>query len=160
MSDASTGRHVLLLTVDNKPGVLSRITGLFTRRGYNIESLITGPTEDDAVYHITATMLGSPDEVALLARQLARIMEVISIRTDLDKTIAYAVSERLLIKVRRPADGTLPLPHSARVVRTGDSTVAVEITGSEEELLAARDALAPYGILETLHSGAMLLPLE
>ena len=160
MPDASTGRHVLLLTVDNQPGVLSRITGLFTRRGYNIESLITGPTEDASVYHITVTMIASPDEVALLARQLARIMEVITIRTDLDRTMAYAVSERLLLKVRRPADGTLPLPRGARVVRAGDSTVAVEITGSEEQLLAARDALAPFGILETLHSGAMLLPLE
>ncbi|MCQ2423666.1 MAG: acetolactate synthase small subunit [Clostridia bacterium] len=159
MSDATAGRHVLLLTVDNKPGVLSRITGLFTRRGYNIESLITGPTEDGAVYHITVTMLGTADEVALLARQLARIMEVITIRTDLDKTKLYAVSERLLLKIRRPT-GELPLPAGARVVASGDGAVAVEITGSEGELAAARDALAPYGILETLHSGAMLLPLD
>ena len=75
-------RHLIMAKVDNRPGVLSRITGLFTRRGYNIESLVTGMTASPDVYHITVTVIGTDDDVALLARQLERCMEVIDVKCD------------------------------------------------------------------------------
>ncbi|MCR5262286.1 MAG: acetolactate synthase small subunit [Clostridiales bacterium] len=157
-----TNKHIIIMRVDNKPGVLSRIAGLFTRRGYNIDSLVTGPTEDPAVYQMTITVIGERDIIDLLIRQLGRVTEVIDVCcADGDD---YVKSEIMLLRVKCAAGTRAAMLKAAEILKTeiaamdGDSMV-LKVTGDDVRHRTVIEAFSEYGIERVIRSGAVSIGL-
>src|SRR3954464_12242739 len=135
-----TGRkHVLSVLVENKPGVLTRISGLFARRGFNIDTLAVGPTDDPTISRITITLDGAAHPIDQVTKQLHKLINVIRIRDlEPDETIAR---EMALFKVN--ADGQtrgeimqLADIFRARIVDVSSRTVTIEVTGTDGKIEA------------------------
>ena len=157
---ALTGRkHVLSLLVENRPGVLARIAGLFSRRGFNIESLAVGPTENPDLSRMTIVVEAASQPLEQITKQLNKLIEVIKI-VELDT--AAVQRELLLVKVRAPlADRGQVLQTAelfrAHVVDVNTDTVTLEATGTPDKLQALLAVLAPLGIKEMAQSGTVAL---
>ena len=155
-----TGRkHIISLLVENKPGVLARIAGLFARRGFNIDSLAVGPTEHPEVSRMTIVVNVEESPLEQVTKQLNKLIEVIKI-VELDT--AAVQRELLLVKVRAPlADRQQVLQTAelfrARVVDVNTDTVTLEATGTPDKLQALLAVLAPLGIKEMAQSGTVAL---
>ncbi|HEY4007697.1 MAG TPA: acetolactate synthase small subunit [Pseudonocardia sp.] len=148
--------HTLSVLVENKPGVLARVSGLFSRRGFNIESLAVGPTELPEVSRMTIVV--SVDELPLeqVTKQLNKLVNVIKI-VELETAVSVQ-RELLLIKVR--ADATVRSQvletvqlFRAKVVDVAPEALTVEATGTSDKLNALLRMLEPYGIREMVKSG-------
>lgn len=148
--------HTLSVLVENKPGVLARVAGLFSRRGFNIESLAVGPTENPEVSRMTIVV--AVDELPLeqVTKQLNKLINVIKI-VELEKATAVQ-RELLLVKVR--ADATVRSQvletvqlFRAKVVDVSPEAVTVEATGASEKIQALLRMLEPYGVREIVQSG-------
>lgn len=153
-------RHTLSILVQDQPGVLARISALFSRRAYNIESLAVGTTETEGVSRMTVVV--NVDEHALeqITKQLNKLINVLKI-VELDDTTAIA-RQLMLIKVKaddktRGAVLELVELFRAKVVDVGTDAVTVEATGSVDKLEAFLEVLAPYGIKEIVQSGVVAL---
>jgi acetolactate synthase I/III small subunit len=153
-------RHTLSVLVENKPGVLARVAGLFSRRGFNIESLAVGPTEVSEVSRMTIVV--AVDELPLeqVTKQLNKLINVIKI-VELEPAISVQ-RELLLVKVR--ADATVRSQvletvqlFRAKVVDVAPEAVTVEATGTTDKLTALLRMLEPYGIREMVQSGMVAL---
>jgi acetolactate synthase-1/3 small subunit len=149
-------RHTLSVLVENKPGVLARVAGLFSRRGFNIESLAVGPTEVPEVSRMTIVV--AVDELPLeqVTKQLNKLINVIKI-VELEPAISVQ-RELLLVKVR--ADATVRSQvletvqlFRAKVVDVAPEALTVEATGTTDKLTALLRMLEPYGIREMVKSG-------
>ena len=149
-------RHTLSVLVENKPGVLARVAGLFSRRGFNIESLAVGPTEVTEVSRMTIVV--AVDELPLeqVTKQLNKLINVIKI-VELEPAVSVQ-RELLLVKVR--ADATVRSQvletvqlFRAKVVDVAPEAVTVEATGTSDKLAALLRMLEPYGIREMVKSG-------
>jgi acetolactate synthase I/III small subunit len=149
-------RHTLSVLVENKPGVLARVAGLFSRRGFNIESLAVGPTEVTEVSRMTIVV--AVDELPLeqVTKQLNKLINVIKI-VELEPAISVQ-RELLLVKVR--ADATVRSQvletvqlFRAKVVDVAPEALTVEATGTTDKLTALLRMLEPYGIREMVKSG-------
>jgi len=153
-------KHTIVAKVDNKPGVVSRISGLFTRRGYNIESLVTGVTTDPSVYHLTITLNGTEEEIQLLTNQLGRIMEVIEVySTD---NVPHVTREYMLIKVACDQSRRVDLLKLAdimacKTVSLTETSVIIEATGDFQRLSTVLRSFEPFGVIEAVRSGAVSL---
>ena len=162
MLNTQKDKHIIIARVDNKPGVVSRMSGLFTRRGYNIESLVTGMTEDASVYNMTITMIGTEEEVRLLIHQLEHIMEVIEVYTAAEKKCV--TRELMFIKLWCGADKRAEAMSIARSIRLNVAGVApdrilFEVCGDEAALQSAAAAFDRLGRLEIVRSGALTVSL-
>jgi acetolactate synthase-1/3 small subunit len=153
-------RHTLSVLVENKPGVLARVAGLFSRRGFNIESLAVGPTEHSEISRMTIVV--SVDELPLeqVTKQLNKLVNVIKI-VELDPA-ASVQRELLLVKVR--ADATVRSQvletvqlFRAKVVDVSPEAVTVEATGTADKLDALLRMLEPYGVREMVQSGMVAI---
>jgi acetolactate synthase-1/3 small subunit len=149
-------RHTLSVLVENKPGVLARVAGLFSRRGFNIESLAVGPTEVAEVSRMTIVV--AVDELPLeqVTKQLNKLINVIKI-VELEPAISVQ-RELLLVKVR--ADATVRSQvletvqlFRAKVVDVAPEALTIEATGTTDKLTALLRMLEPYGIREMVKSG-------
>jgi acetolactate synthase-1/3 small subunit len=149
-------RHTLSVLVEDRPGVLARVAGLFSRRGFNIESLAVGPTEVPEVSRMTIVV--AVDELPLeqVTKQLNKLIHVLKI-VELEPTISVQ-RELLLVKVR--ADATVRSQvletvqlFRAKVVDVAPEAVTVEATGTTDKLNALLRMLEPYGIREMVKSG-------
>jgi acetolactate synthase-1/3 small subunit len=152
--------HTLSVLVEDKPGVLARISGLFSRRGYNIQSLAVGPTEEAGISRMTICV--SVDEFPLeqVTKQLNKLVNVIKI-VELEPTTSVQ-RELVMLKVR--ADATVRSQvlevtqmFRAKVVDVAPDAVTVEATGTVDKLAALRRMLEPYGIREIVQSGMVAL---
>jgi acetolactate synthase-1/3 small subunit len=146
----------LSVLVENKPGVLARVAGLFSRRGFNIESLAVGPTEHDDVSRMTIVV--NVDEVPLdqVRKQLDKLVNVLKI-VELDPS-ASVQRELLLVKVRADMTTRSHVLETvnlfrAKVVDVGSEAVTIEATGTRDKLEAFVRVLEPYGIRELVQSG-------
>ncbi|MBQ3527590.1 MAG: acetolactate synthase small subunit [Clostridia bacterium] len=154
-------KHLIMVKVDNRPGVLSRITGLFTRRGYNIESLVTGMTQDPSIYHITVAVIGTDDDVELLARQLERCMEVICVKCDGGDDWEFVQKEMLLIRIpcdcpeKRVEIMNMCSLLSCKTAGVGKGSVIVEVSGDTGVITAALRSFEIFGEIEVIHSGTV-----
>ena len=153
-------RHTLSVLVENTPGVLARVASLFSRRGFNIDSLAVGPTEHPAVSRMTIVVNVEGLALEQVTKQLNKLVEVIKI-VELDATAAVQ-RELLLVKVRAPlAERTQVLQTAelfrARVVDVNPDTVTLEATGTPDKLQALLAVLAPLGIKEMAQSGTVAL---
>ena len=152
--------HVLSILVENKPGVLSRVTGLISRRGFNIDSLAVAPTEDTTMSRLTATV--TCDELAYeqLIKQLHKLISVHKI-TDLAGEDAIE-RELVLFKVSAPPERRSEVIEianlfRANIVDVGASELTIEATGSQSKLQGMEDLLAAYGIKEITRTGKIAI---
>jgi len=149
-------RHTLSVLVENQPGVLARIAGLFSRRGFNIDSLAVGPTEHEDVSRMTIVVNVEELPLEQVTKQLNKLVEVIKI-VELDPVVSV---QRELILVKVAADPqtrshileTVQL-FRAKVVDVAPDAVTIEATGNADKLDALLRVLEPYGIRELVQSG-------
>jgi acetolactate synthase-1/3 small subunit len=152
--------HTLSVLVENKPGVLARVSGLFSRRGFNIESLAVGPTEHEEISRITILVSVEGTVLEQVTKQLNKLVNVLKI-VELDEKQAVQ-RELLLVKIR--ADETsrrdvlqIVELFGARVVDVVPESLIVELTGRPDKLDAMLKMLEPYGIREMVQSGMVAL---
>ena len=149
-------RFVLSVLVENKAGVLSRVSGLFSRRGYNIDSLTVCETHNPNQSRMTIVVRGDEYILEQIQKQLAKLQEVISIKKAERATSVQR--EMALVKVKAEANtrGTIIETcdiYKARIVDVGLESVIIEITGSEEKIESLLRLLQPCGILEYVRTG-------
>jgi acetolactate synthase-1/3 small subunit len=153
-----TGRkHVLSLLVENKPGVLARIAGLFARRGFNIDSLAVGPTDDESMSRITLTVDGAAHPIDQVTKQLHKLVHVIKIR-DLEPADTVA-RELALFKVScQDGDSRAQVMQfidifRGKTVDVSKRSVTVEITGTDDKIEAFENMVRPFGLIELIRTG-------
>jgi acetolactate synthase-1/3 small subunit len=155
----STKRTVVAL-VEDHPGVLNRVASLFRRRGFNIESLAVGPTEEEGISRMTVVVDGATTQVEQVEKQLYKLIEVIKVSDITNDGIV--ASELALIKVRcnnlnRGEIMDIAQIFSARVVDAAETTMIVQATGDEEEMERLLRLLRPYGVREIARTGRIAL---
>lgn len=146
----------LSVLVENKPGVLARVSSLFARRGYNIESLAVGPTEDPQLSRMTIVVSVDTHPLEQVTKQLNKLVNVIKI-VELDDTTSVQ-RELVFVKVKANAQMRSDVLEiislfRARVVDVAADSLIVEITGTRDKIDAMLEVLSPYGILELAQSG-------
>jgi len=153
-------KHTLAVIVENRPGVLTRVTTLFRRRGYNIESLAVGATENPSISRITIVVCGDGRILEQVTKQLYKLVDVIKI---VDITEEHSV-DRELVLVKVKADATVRPDivqivdiFRARIVDIGKSSLIVEVTGDSGKIDALVDSLQPFGILELVRTGKIAM---
>ena len=156
-----TGRkHVLSILVENKPGVLTRIAGLFARRGFNIDTLAVGPTDDERISRITLTLDGALHPIDQVTKQLHKLVNVLKIR-DLEPRETLA---RELAMFKVSADGVARAEvmqiceiFRAKIVDVTRRSVVVEVTGTFEKIDAIEQLLRPFGLIEMARTGEIAI---
>ncbi|MBU0579984.1 MAG: acetolactate synthase small subunit [Candidatus Margulisbacteria bacterium] len=153
-------RHVLSIIVENKPGVLARVSALFARRGYNIDSLAVGETEDPTVSRITLVVSGDETILEQITKQLNKLIDVVKI-IDLTSS-SFVDRELLLLRINvtpttRPEIMQIVDIFRARIVDVSDRTIIIEATGDEGKVKAIGDLLRRFGIKEMVRTGKVAL---
>jgi acetolactate synthase-1/3 small subunit len=153
-------RHTLSVLVENKPGVLTRVSGLFARRSFNIYSLAVGPTEHPEISRITVVVDVAELPLEQVTKQLNKLVHVLKI-VELERDSSVQ-RELLMVKVRADGPnraGVLEVVHlfRARVVDVVPDAVTIEATGGPEKLAALLTALEPFGVREIVQSGTVAI---
>jgi acetolactate synthase-1/3 small subunit len=153
-------RHTLSVLVEDKPGVLTRVAGLFARRDFNIESLAVGPTEHPEISRITLVVTVEEHPLEQVTKQLNKLINVIKI-VELDPA-ASVQRELLLVKVRADQDNRAEILATvqlfrAKIVDVSVDAVTVEATGDREKIEALLRVLEPFGIKELVQSGMVAI---
>jgi len=153
-------RHTLSVLVEDQPGVLARISALFARRGYNIESLAVGPTEIDGLSRMTIVIDVDGHSLEQITKQLNKLINVLKIVEYGED--AVVARELVLIKVRADENSRAAVLQvvelfRAKVVDVANDAVTIEATGSREKLSALLEVLQPHGIKEIVQSGVVAL---
>lgn len=153
-------KHVLSILVENKSGVLTRIAGLFARRGFNIDTLTVGPTDDDHISRVTLTVDGAIHPIDQVTKQLHKLVNVLKIR-DLEPTDTVA-RELALFKIS--ADGAqrgelmqITEIFRGKVVDVTKRSVIVEVTGTTEKVEAFENMVRPFGLIEMMRTGEIAI---
>jgi acetolactate synthase-1/3 small subunit len=150
-------RHIISLLMENEAGALSRVAGLFSARGYNIESLTVAPTEDATLSRMTIVTRGSDDVIEQITKQLNKLIDVVKV-VDLSEA-GHIERELMLVKVRAEGESREEMKRMSdifrgRIVDVTDKTYTIELTGAGYKLDAFLEALDKGAILETVRSGA------
>ncbi len=150
-------RHILSLLLENEAGALSRVAGLFSARGYNIESLTVAPTEDPTLSRMTIVTNGSAEVMEQITKQLDKLVDVVKV-FDLNEG-RHLERELMLVKMRAEDSAREEIKRTAdifrgRIVDVTDQTYTIELTGPRDKLDAFLEALDPLMILETVRTGA------
>jgi acetolactate synthase-1/3 small subunit len=153
-------KHIISVLVENKVGVLSRITGLFSGRGFNIESLAVGETEDMAISRMTIVVSGDESILEQVRKQLGKIIDTIKV-TDFTGS-DYVERDLMLIKVnaipgKRSEIIELIDVFRGKIIDVGQKDMIVEISGPEDRLEAVLNLLRPYGIKEVTRTGRIAM---
>lgn len=153
-------KHTLSVTVENKPGVLTRVTTLFRRRGYNIDSLTVGTTENPDVSRMTIVVQGDDRIMEQVTKQLYKLVDVIKI---IDITEEKSVDRELvLVKVKADNNNRAEIVQivdifRARIVDIGRSSFIIEATGDTGKIDAIEESLKPFGIMELVRTGKIAM---
>lgn len=150
-------RHIISLLMENEAGALSRVAGLFSSRGYNIESLTVAATEDTTLSRMTLVTTGSDDVVEQITKQLNKLIEVVKV-VDLSEG-NHIERELMLIKVRAVGNDREEIKRMAdifrgRIIDVTDKSYTIELTGTGSKLDAFIEAMNRTTILETVRTGA------
>ncbi len=153
-------KHTLSVLVENRPGVLARISGLFSRRGFNIDSLAVGPTENPEVSRMTIVVNVEEHSLEQVTKQLHKLVSVIKI-SDLDP---HESVERELVLIKVGADSQTRAEiieiadiFRAKIIDVGRSSLTVEVTGTGAKVQALEELLQSYGIKEMVRTGKIAL---
>jgi len=156
-----TGRkHILSILVENKPGVLTRIAGLFARRGFNIDTLAVGPTDDERFSRITLTLDGAVHPIDQVTKQLHKLVNVLKIR-DLEPSETLA-RELALFKIAADGGGRTEVMQiceifRAHVVDVSKRSVTIEVTGTKDKIEAFERLVRPFGLIEMARTGEIAI---
>ena len=151
-------RHIISLLMENEAGALSRVAGLFSARGYNIESLTVAPTEDATLSRMTIVTRGSDEVIEQITKQLNKLVDIVKIQDLSDGS--HIERELMLVKVRththelREEMKRMADIFRGRVIDVADKTFTIELTGPGSKLDAFLEALDSSAILETVRTGA------
>ena len=153
-------KHTLSVLVENKPGVLSRVAGLFARRGFNIESLAVGRSEDPRLSRITITLDGAEQPVDQVTKQLHKLINVVKIR-DLSAA-GMVAGELLFVKVssegeKRTEVFQIAEIFKAKIVDVDRRALTLRVVGESNKLEALLELLKPLGILEVVRTGTIAM---
>ena len=153
-------KHTLSVLVENESGVLTRIAGLFARRGFNIESLSVGPAEQKNISRITMVVPGDDKTIEQLTKQLYKLINVRKVQ-DIT-TLPNVGRELMLLKVRFTEETRTEIMDSAkvfnaRIVDLASKCLTIEVTGEPEKILALEQLLQKFGILEIAKTGKIAL---
>ncbi len=148
--------HIISVLVENKAGVLAKISGLFSRRGFNIESLAVGPAENEKISRITLVVNAEKHSIEQVIKQLYKLINVIKIQ-ELDPS-NIVERELVLIKVSTDSRARAEILEivnifRANIVDVGRKSLLIEITGSSKKVKGLEELLKPYGILELIRTG-------
>ena len=160
-SGVRTGRkHTLSILVENKPGVLTRVAGLFARRGFNIDTLTVGPTDDEDFSRITLTVDGALHPIDQVTKQLHKLINVLKIR-DLEPAETVA-RELALFKIA--ADGSTRAEvmqmveiFRGKIIDVSKRSVIIEVTGSFDKIEAFERMVRPFGLIEMARTGEIAI---
>lgn len=151
-------RHIISLLMENEAGALSRVAGLFSARGYNIESLTVAPTEDATLSRMTIVTRGSDEIIEQITKQLNKLVDIVKIQDLTDGS--HIERELMLVKVRthtselREEMKRMADIFRGRVIDVADKTYTIELTGPGSKLDAFLEAVDASAILETVRTGA------
>ncbi|MGJ0516250.1 MAG: acetolactate synthase small subunit [Methylomicrobium sp.] len=150
-------RHIISVLMENESGALSRVAGLFSARGYNIESLTVAPTEDSTLSRMTIVTRGSDDIIEQIIKQLNKLIDVVKV-LDLADVGAHIERELMLIKVSTTEQNRQEIRSLAdifrgKIIDVTASTYVVEMTGPSDKLDGFIGAIAPEAIIEVVRSG-------
>ena len=149
-------RHIISILMENETGALSRVAGLFSARGYNIESLTVAPTEDPSLSRMTLVTRGTDEIIEQITKQLNKLIDVVKL---MDMTEGPHIErEMMLVKVKAEGDGREELKRVSdifrgRIIDVTDRTYTIELTGAGDKLDAFLLALDPIVIVEVVRSG-------
>ena len=149
-------RHILSILVENEAGALSRVAGLFSARGYNIETLTVAPTEDATLSRMTIVTTGSDEIVEQITKQLNKLVDVVKV-VDLSEG-KHIERELMLVKVRAAGKDREEIKRTAdifrgRIIDVTEKTYTIELTGNKGKLDAFIDSIDRSAILETVRTG-------
>jgi acetolactate synthase I/III small subunit len=149
-------RHIIAMLLENEPGALSRVVGLFSARGYNIETLTVAPTEDPSLSRVTIATTGSDDVIEQITKQLNRLVDIVKV-VDLTES-PHIERELMLIKVRAVGKDRDELKRicdifRGRIIDVTDKSYTIELTGDGSKLDAFIEAIDRTSILETVRTG-------
>jgi len=149
-------RHIISILIENEAGALSRVSGLFSARAFNIESLTVAPTEDASLSRMTIVSTGSDDVIEQITKQLNKLIDVVKV-VDLSEA-AHIEHELMLVKVRAAGKDREEMKRIAdifrgRIIDVTDSTYVIELTGNGSKLDAFLEAIDRSLILETVRTG-------
>jgi len=150
-------RHILSLLLENESGALSRVSGLFSARGYNIESLTVAPTEDATLSRMTIVTKGSDEVIEQITKQVNKLVEIVKV-VDLNEG-RHIERELMLVKVRAAGKDREEVKRTAdifrgRIIDVTEKSYTIELTGTGDKLDAFLDAIGRTTILETVRTGA------
>ena len=153
-------KHVISALVQNQPGVLAHVAGMFAARGFNIDSLVVGRTEDPKLSRMTIVVVGDDRILEQVHKQLGKVVPVVKVRDFAD--VVYIERDLMLVRVhvtpeKRPEVIELTNLFRGRVVDVSRSSVMIELSGPEEKLEAFVDLLHPYGIRELARTGVIAM---
>lgn len=149
-------RHIISILLENESGALSRVSGLFSARAFNIESLTVAPTEDPSLSRMTIVSIGSDDVIEQITKQLNKLVDVVKV-VDLSEA-PHIERELMLVKVRATGKDREEMKRIAdifrgRIIDVTDSTYVIELTGNTAKLDAFIEAIDRSLILETVRTG-------
>lgn len=149
-------KHVISILLENAPGALSRVVGLFSARGYNIETLTVAPTEDETLSRMTIVTVGSDETIEQITKHLNRLVDVVKV-VDLSEG-PHVERELMLIKVRAVGKERDELKRMAdifrgRIIDVTEKTYTIELTGVQDKITAFMQAIDRSAILETVRTG-------
>lgn len=149
-------KHVISILLENEPGALSRVVGLFSARGYNIETLTVAPTEDETLSRMTIVTVGSDEVIEQITKHLNRLVDVVKV-VDLSEG-PHVERELMLIKVRAVGKERDEFKRMAdifrgRIIDVTDKTFTIELTGVQDKVTAFIQAIDRSAILETVRTG-------
>ncbi len=154
-------RHIVSLLVENEAGALSRISGLFSARGYNIESLTVATTEDPTLSRMTIVTTGSNRVIEQITKQLNKLVDVIKLQDVTEGN--FIEREIMFVKVKAEGESQRAAIHRladifrARIIDVTDTTFCIEVTGSGNKLEAYIKAMHDNNIIEVVRSGSMAI---
>ncbi len=156
-------KHIISALVENKPGVLAHVAGMFAARGFNIDSLVVGRTEEPKQSRMTIVVIGDDRIVEQVRKQLARIVPVVKVQDFAD--LPVVVRDLMLVSVaappeKRPEIMSLIEMFRGRVVDIGPKTLMVEVSGPETKIEAFLDVCRPYGVKNVARTGTIAMPRQ
>ena len=156
-------KHIISALVENKPGVLAHVAGMFAARGFNIDSLVVGRTEDPQLSRMTIVVIGDDRIVEQVRKQLGRIVPVVKVQDFADQPVV--ARDLMLVSIsappeKRPEIMALIDMFRARVVDIGPKTLMVEVSGPERKIDAFLSACRPYGIKSVARTGTIAMPRQ
>ena len=151
-------KHIISILMENESGALSRVAGLFSARGYNIESLSVAPTDDPSLSRMTLVTRGNDQIIEQITKQLNKLIDVVKLMDLTDNP--HLEREMLLLKVSVKDGNRQHIKHMtdifrAKILNVSAESYVIELTGSREKMTAFIDAIAPAKVLEVVRSGPL-----